>query len=49
VNRKYEGTGLGLFICKKLLELLGGEIRVESEWQRGTTFIVSIPVKGSPT
>ena len=49
VSRKYEGTGLGLSICKKLLELLGGEIRVESEWQRGTTFTVSIPVKGNRT
>ncbi len=49
INRMYEGTGLGLSICKKLLELMGGDIRVESEWQRGTTFTVSIPAKGSQT
>ena len=39
-----EGTGIGLVITRKLIELMGGAIQVESEFGRGTTFIIDIPV-----
>ena len=39
------GTGLGLSICKCLIELMGGSVKVESEKDVGTTFIVSLKSK----
>lgn len=44
-TRKYGGTGLGLTIVKKLTELMGGRIHVESQVNRGSTFWVRIPFK----
>jgi signal transduction histidine kinase len=41
-NREIEGTGLGLSITKKFVELMDGEITVESEYGKGTTFHVLI-------
>ncbi|MBW3598485.1 MAG: response regulator [Planctomycetes bacterium] len=49
VSRRYGGSGLGLTICRRLAEMLGGEIRVQSEPQRGSTFTVTIdagPLQG---
>ena len=39
-----DGTGLGLFVTKKLVESMGGDITVASESGRGTTFTVTLPV-----
>jgi signal transduction histidine kinase len=44
--RNYEGTGLGLAICGRLTALMGGEIHAESEWKKGSTFSVVLPLKG---
>lgn len=42
--RKFNGSGLGLSISKKLIEMLNGNISVESEYGKGSKFIISIPM-----
>lgn len=51
-NRSIEGTGLGLPICKRLVELMQGSIKIQSNYGRGTTVTIDIPqpiVDNSPS
>ena len=44
-RKEYSGSGIGLSICKKIVEQLKGTITVESESAKGTSFLINLPVQ----
>jgi signal transduction histidine kinase len=42
-TRRFQGTGLGLYLCQRLTSLLGGELGVVSEYGKGSTFTLTLP------
>jgi PAS domain S-box-containing protein len=47
-NRNVVGTGLGLVICRRLCDLMGGSLTLKSRYGKGSTFSVSLPRKAAP-
>ncbi|MFY9153113.1 MAG: response regulator [Prolixibacteraceae bacterium] len=45
ISRKYGGTGLGLSISKELIRMLGGEMKLESQVNKGSSFYIFLPVR----
>lgn len=49
IDRKFEGTGLGLFISRKIIEMMGGSIEVQSEPDKGSCFTIKLPLSPQET
>jgi CheY-like chemotaxis protein/anti-sigma regulatory factor (Ser/Thr protein kinase) len=49
LNRQYQGTGLGLPICKRLIQMHGGTLTLESVPGEGSTFTFTLPIAQMPT
>lgn len=49
IKFKTESSGLGLYVCKMMVEVLGGKITFNSEIQKGTTFFIHLPIKSGKT
>jgi two-component system, sensor histidine kinase len=47
ISRRYGGTGLGLTICKEIIDRFGGKVGVDSEVGRGSTFWFELPVEAT--
>jgi len=48
ITRENRGSGLGLAITKQLVELMGGQISIESEIGKGSLFVISLPITNAP-
>jgi signal transduction histidine kinase len=48
-SKGIKGTGLGLFIANKIVDKHGGRIEVDSEPQRGTRFLIRLPLEARPS
>jgi signal transduction histidine kinase len=48
LTRNYGGSGLGLYLCREIVRLHGGEIKLDPDFAGGVRFLVSIPEESEP-